>query len=191
MNENYPQPKKPSGIEDDIVKGMYLLSSSNDDSSLRRVQLMGSGTILREVEAAARILEQDYQIVSDIWSVTSFTELARDGDEVERYNRYNPKSKKLRSHVDRLLSDKQGPVVAATDYVKQYPNQIRGLVKRSYTVLGTDGFGMSDTRQKLRKHFMVDRHSIIIAALYALLDEGEATVAEIEAASTSREEPLL
>ena len=179
MNENYPQPAKPDGVEEDVIKGMYLLSSSPQLENNRRVQLMGSGTILREVEHAAQILQQQYSVATDIWSVTSFTELARDGDAVEVYNRLNPTAEKVVSHVQVCLQNRNGPVVAATDFVKQFPNQIRGLIDRSYTVLGTDGFGLSDTRAKLRRHFQVDRNSIVIAALSALQEEGSATVEEV------------
>jgi pyruvate dehydrogenase E1 component len=135
------------------------------------VQLLGSGTILREVIAAGELLETDFGIASDIWSVTSFTELRRDGLECQRWNMLHPGSESRMSYVEQCLGDRAGPVVAATDYMKTYADQIRAFVPRRYTVLGTDGFGRSDTRKQLRKFFEVDRHYIVVAALSALAEE--------------------
>ena len=135
-----------------------------------RVQLLGSGPILREALAAAELLEARFGVAADVWSVTSFTELARDGMKVERWNRLHPESAPRETWVERCLKDHPGPAVAATDYVRAYAEQIRYLVNRPYTVLGTDGFGRSDTRGALRSFFEVDRHHIAIAALKALAD---------------------
>jgi pyruvate dehydrogenase E1 component len=165
-NENYPHPAMPAGAEEGILRGMYLLRAGADHK--HRVQLMGSGTILREALAAAGLLEQEYGIAADVWSVTSFTELARDGAEVERWNRLHPESAPRESWVETCLKSHTGPAVAATDYVRAYAEQIRALVRRPYTVLGTDGFGRSDTRARLRRFFEVDRGHIVVAALNAL-----------------------
>ena len=165
-NENYPHPAMPAGAEEGILRGMYLLRAGADHK--HRVQLMGSGTILREALAAAEVLEKDYGIAANVWSVTSFTELARDGAETERWNRLHPESAPRESWVETCLKSHAGPAVAATDYVRAYPEQIRALVRRPYTVLGTDGFGRSDTRARLRRFFEVDRGHIVVAALNAL-----------------------
>ncbi len=178
MNENYSHPPMPEGAEHGIVKGMYQLIHSKNDSELR-VQLLGSGTILREVIAAAELLESEYSVAADVWSVTSFNELAREGQSVARVNRLSPKSKPKISYVEECLVKTQGPVIAATDYVQNYAEQIRGFVPRSYHVLGTDGFGRSDTRAKLRWFFEVNREHIAATALKALADEGKLKSAEV------------
>ncbi len=171
MNENYIQREMPLGVEDGIIQGMYRLQTSTTPGELR-VQLLGGGTILREVEAAAAILERDYQVGADVWSLTSVNELQREGKAVVRWNLLHPTEEPRVPYVTRLLRDAGGPVVAATDYMKLYADQIREFVPGHYTVLGTDGFGRSDTRSKLREFFEVSREYIVIAALKALADEG-------------------
>jgi len=177
MNENYTHPDMPEGSEDGIRKGMYLFREGPEGA--RKVQLLGSGAILREALAAANILEQDFGVVSDIWSATSFTELRRDGVDCARWNRLNPEREPHIPWVTECLRDRQGPVVAATDYVRAFADQIRGFIsQQDYIVLGTDGFGRSDTREKLRSFFEVDRYNVAYAALYALyrqdlLSQGE------------------
>lgn len=181
MNENYAHPAMPAGAEEGIIKGMYLFSEGKTDANLR-VQLLGSGTILREVIAGAELLEKDFGIAADIWSVTSFNELRRDGLDVERWNMLHPEATPRTSYVEQCLGNRQGPVIASTDYIKSYADQIRGFLPARYTVLGTDGFGRSDTRKKLRGFFEVDRHYVAIAALKALADEGEVAASEVSKA---------
>jgi pyruvate dehydrogenase E1 component len=172
LNENYEHPQIPNGVEEGIVKGMYLLRASDETAKQRhKVQLMGSGAILQEVIAAARLLEKDFEIAADIWSVTSFTELRREAQEVERWNMLHPEEPKRVAYVtDQIAQRGDGPVIASTDYMKLFADQIRAFVPNPYYVLGTDGFGRSDYRQKLRSHFEVDRHFVVIAALKALTD---------------------
>ena len=168
-NENYRMPAMPTGAEQGILRGLYLLKKGSKHK--HRVQLMGCGTILREVLAAAETLESEYQIAADVWSVTSFTELARDGAACERWNRLHPEAAPRVTWVEQSLRDHAGPVVAATDYVRNFAEPIRAWVDRPYTVLGTDGFGRSDTRELLRRFFEVDRGHIAVAALKALADQ--------------------
>jgi pyruvate dehydrogenase E1 component len=172
MNENYPHPAMPEGAAEAIVKGMYLFAAGAKKPKAPRVQLLGSGTIFREVIAAADLLRSDWGVEADLWSCPSFTELARDGRAAERINRLNPTAKPRVSHVEACLAPTQGPIVAATDYVRAFADQIRPYVQRRYVVLGTDGYGRSDTREKLRSFFEVDRHYVTVAALKALADEG-------------------
>jgi pyruvate dehydrogenase E1 component len=183
MNENYVHPAMPEGAQDGILRGMYLLKSGPSAAARSpkpRVQLLGSGTILREVLAAAELLEQDFGVLSDVWSVTSFTELRRDGIETERWNTLHPLESARTPYVTEQLSGHPGPVVASTDYIRAYADQIRGWVGESgsdgrgriYRVLGTDGFGRSDFRKALRNFFEVDRHHVVVSALKALSDEG-------------------
>jgi pyruvate dehydrogenase E1 component len=175
MNENYIHPAMPEGVEQGILKGMYLLRDSKTKNKLR-VQLMGSGTILREVETAAELLEKDWGVSADVWSATSFTELRRDGLAAERWNMLHPEGKAKVSYVEEMLKKRPaGPVVAASDYVKTFADQIRPFVPRDrlYRVLGTDGFGRSDSRPKLRHFFEVNRYFVAIAALKALADQGD------------------
>ncbi|PWE43268.1 pyruvate dehydrogenase (acetyl-transferring), homodimeric type [Pseudomonas prosekii] len=173
LNENYAHPDMPEGAEEGILKGMYTLSASASPSQGKHVQLMGCGSILLEVNAAAQLLEADFGVTSDVWSVTSLTELRREGQDVERWNLLHPADTQRLSYVESCLQDKQGPVVVATDYMKIFADQIRPFVpKRRFVALGTDGFGQSDTRESLRKFFEVDRHFIAVAALKALADEG-------------------
>ncbi len=170
MNENYTHPDMPEGAEEGIVKGMYKLKSTGGGE--RHLQLMGSGAILREVEAAAEMLKADWDVTADVWSVTSFNELARDGQDVARWNRLHPDDAPRQSYVEQCLEGSYGPVVASTDYIRLYAEQIRELVPTRYEVLGTDGYGRSDTREKLRDFFEVDRRFVTVAALKALADEG-------------------
>ncbi|MCX7117117.1 MAG: pyruvate dehydrogenase (acetyl-transferring), homodimeric type [Legionellales bacterium] len=172
MNENYTHPDLPVGCEPGIIKGMYLLTECTKPSKTH-VQLLGSGTILREVLEAARLLEKDYQVTSDVFSVTSFTELRREGLDAERENRMHPEQPMRQSYVSQQLSGRKGPVIAATDYMRLYADQIRSFIEAPYVTLGTDGFGRSDTRGKLRHYFEVDAKFIVIAALTALADLGE------------------
>jgi len=170
-NENYTHPDMPEGAEEGIRNGMYLFRQGQDGT--RKVQLMGSGAILREVIAASNILEQDFGVLSDIWSATSFTELRRDGVDCARWNRLNPENEPRVPWVTGCLRERQGPVIAASDYVRGFADQIRGFLPQAdYIVLGTDGFGRSDTREKLRRFFEVDRYSVAYAALYALYRQG-------------------
>ncbi|MCK0538162.1 pyruvate dehydrogenase (acetyl-transferring), homodimeric type [Alcanivorax quisquiliarum] len=176
MNENYTHPAMPEGAEEGIRKGMYLLHEgrvSKAKKAPKRVQLLGAGTILREVEAAADILREEFKIESDVWSVTSFNELRREGLEVERWNMLHPEAAPRQCWVEKCLADRSGPVIAASDYMKIYADQIRPYVRAPYKVLGTDGFGRSDSRAKLREFFEVDRRFVTIAALKALADAGE------------------
>ncbi len=171
MNENYPHPAMPEGVEEGIVKGIYSLRDSTF-TDRPRVQLLGAGTILREVEAAAGILERDYNIAADVWSVTSVNELQREGKAVDRWNLLNPGEEPRRAYLTRQLQDREGPYVIATDYIKAYADQLREFIPGQYLVLGTDGYGRSDTREKLRTFFEVSREYIVLAALRALADEG-------------------
>ncbi len=179
MNENYSQPEMPKGVEQDILKGMYLLSESSKRGKEPRVQLLGSGTILREVIAAADILKKEFKINADIWSVPSFNELRREALSVARWNMLNPTKKAKFSHVEKCFKGREGPFVAATDYMKIYADQIREFVHGCYRVLGTDGFGRSDTREKLRNFFEVDRYYITVAVLKALAEEGKVTTKQV------------
>ncbi|EMY8083299.1 TPA: pyruvate dehydrogenase (acetyl-transferring), homodimeric type [Pseudomonas aeruginosa] len=173
MNENYVQPAMPKGAEEGIIKGMYLLEEDKKEAA-HHVQLLGSGTILREVEEAAKLLRNDFGIGADVWSVPSFNELRRDGLAVERWNRLHPGQKPKQSYVEECLGGRCGPVIASTDYMKLYAEQIRQWVpSKEYKVLGTDGFGRSDSRKKLRNFFEVDRHWVVLAALEALADRGD------------------
>ena len=171
MNENYPHPAMPEGAEKNILKGMYLLREGKGGKQVPRVQLLGSGTILREVIAAADQLEKDFGVAADIWSVTSFNELRRDGLDCQRWNMLHPEATPRVPHIAQCLQDREGPVVAATDYMKLFADQVRAFLPTPhYSVLGTDGFGRSDTREKLRRFFEVDRNYVAVAALKALAD---------------------
>ncbi|MGR2708368.1 alpha-ketoglutarate dehydrogenase [Pseudomonas sp. AU10] len=167
MNENYPQPSLPQGVEAAIIKGMYRLQGA----AAAQVRLLGSGTLVREAQAAAQLLADDWQVASEVFSVTSFSELAREAREVERWNRLHPQGDKRCSHVNECLP-KGAPVIAVSDYVRAVPQMIASYLDSSYTVLGTDGFGRSDTRAALRDFFEVDRHHIVLAALTALVEQG-------------------
>ncbi|QIK37946.1 pyruvate dehydrogenase (acetyl-transferring), homodimeric type [Caldichromatium japonicum] len=182
MNENYPQPPLPEGSREGILKGLYPVRQS--DGYEEQVQLLGSGAILREAFAAAELLEQDFGIGSTVWSATSFGELRREGIAIERWNRLHPDQSPRLTHVETQLGQRPGPVIAATDYVRLYADQIRPYVPRRYVVLGTDGFGRSDTRRKLRQFFEVDRYQIAVAALKALADEGSLPISRVLEAIT-------
>ena len=183
MNENYPHPAladAPDGAEEGIRRGLYLLREAAGSGP--RVQLLGSGTILRESIAAAELLADGFGVSADVWSVTSFTELARDGADAERWNRLQVGGERRVPFVEARLGARTGPVIAATDYARAFADQIREFVPHPYRVLGTDGFGRSDTRATLRRHFEVDRHDIALAAIRSLVDEGKLGTAELEKA---------
>ncbi len=171
MNENYEHPEMPAGAEQDILKGMYAFRKGADKKG-PRVQLLGSGTIFNEVIAAAELLKNDWGVEADLWGCPSFNELTRDGQHCERWNLLHPMEAPKKSHVEACLEGSEGPVIAATDYMKLFAEQIRPFVKRTYVTLGTDGFGRSDTREQLRHFFEVDRYWVTLAALKALADDG-------------------
>jgi pyruvate dehydrogenase E1 component len=195
MNENYEHPGMPEGAEEGIVRGMYLLREGGGKGG-PRVQLLGSGTILNEVLAAADLLREDHGVTADVWSVTSFTELGRDGQETDRWNMLHPTEERRASYVEQCLAGREGPVVASTDYIRAFADQIRPYVPAPYRVLGTDGFGRSDYRVKLRRFFEVDRHYVTVAALKSLADAGDIDPAKVQAAierysiDTERPAPL-
>ncbi len=172
LNENYGHPAMPEGAERDILRGMYLFAKGAASNG-PRVQLLGSGAILREVIAAAELLRTDWGVDADIWGCPSFSELGRDGQAAARWNMLHPGEPPRTSHVEACLKDTRGPVIASTDYVRAQAEQIRAFVPRRYVVLGTDGFGRSDTRERLRQFFEIDRHFVTVAALKALADEGQ------------------
>lgn len=178
MNENYTHPAMPEGATEGILRGLYKLQAASKPQKLQ-VQLLGSGTILREVIAAAELLNTDFNIAADVWSATSFNLLGRDALDVDRWNRMHPEAKPRTAYITDCLQNSVGPVIAATDYVKAYAEQVRKFVPGSYTVLGTDGFGRSDSREVLRSFFEVDRYYIVVAALKALADEGKIKPAEV------------
>jgi pyruvate dehydrogenase E1 component len=182
MNENYVHPAMPEGAEHGILKGMYPLTNGASNGKGPRVQLLGSGTILREAIAAADLLRDDFGVAADVWSVPSFTELRRDGIDVERWNMLHPTAPQRRSYVETCLADRPGPVVAATDYIRTFADQIRPWVPHRYRVLGTDGFGRSDYRARLRSFFEIDRHYIAVAALRSLADEEQVPASRVDAA---------
>ena len=181
MNENYAHPDMPEGAAEGIVKGMYLLKDGGKSKKGElRVQLLGSGTILREVMAAAELLDKEFGVAADIWSCPSFTELRRDGYDAERWNRLHPEAKTQQvPYVTTLLEGRAGPAIAATDYVRAFAEQIRPFVPQHYTVLGTDGFGRSDTRANLRRFFEVDRYHVAHAAIAALAKEGKMNAKDV------------
>ena len=184
MNENYPQPGLKTGDEAGILRGMYKLMPSAMTKPKLKAQLLGSGTILREVMAAAELLEKDWDVAADVWSVTSFTELRRQGLDCERHNLLHPTEKQQVSYVTECLAATEGPIVASTDYMKAFADQIRPFIPegRPYKVLGTDGFGRSDFRSKLREHFEVDRHFVVLSTLRALADQGKLPVEKLSEA---------
>ena len=178
-NENYAHPEMPEEAQEGILKGMYRLRTVGKAENQHQVQLLGSGAILREVEAAAEMLDREHNVSSTIWSVTSFNELARDGQSVERYNRLHPTEAPRQSYVEMCLENTEGPVIAATDYIQLYAEQIRNFVPNPYYVLGTDGFGRSDTRKQLRYFFEVDRKHVTVSALRALADREALTYQQV------------
>jgi len=177
MNENYHHPAMPKGVEDGILKGLYLYQENKGE---KQVQLLGSGTILIQVIEAAKLLEEEFGVRANVWSATSFNELRKDMESVERYNRL--KLDKKKSYIETCLEKQKGPVIAATDYMRMYAEQVRRVVKQPYYVLGTDGFGRSDTRAALRDFFEVDPKMIAYTALYALFEQGDITKTELEKA---------
>ncbi|MFK5948146.1 MAG: pyruvate dehydrogenase (acetyl-transferring), homodimeric type [Methylococcales bacterium] len=181
MNENYEQPALPAGTEEDILKGMYLFQKGKENKN-PRVQLIGSGTIFREAVAAAELLKNDWKVEADLWSCPSFNELGRDIQACERWNRLHPTEAPKQSHVSHCLASARGPVIASTDYVRAFAEQIRSNISAPYTVLGVDGFGRSDTRENLRSFFEVNRYHIVIAALKSLADSGEFDLAKVDVA---------
>ena len=190
MNENYAHPAMPEGCEDGIIRGVYQLHTAEKPNhkakaktqQQQHVQLLGSGTILTEVEAAADLLASDFNVTADVWSVTSSNNLYRDGLDVARWNRLHPTEKPKTAYVTECLDKTVGPIIAATDYVKLYMDQLREFMPRHYIALGTDGFGRSDTRTQLRAHFEVDRFHIVVAALSALAAEGVVSAEIVQAA---------
>ena len=180
MNENYGHPDMPQSSEEGILKGLYKLQDSSFSGP--KVQLMGSGTILREAQAAADLLENDFGVSANVWSATSMNELARDGWDAERFNRLHPEAEPRKSWVEQCLANEHGPVIAATDYKRTFAEQIRAFVPGRYSVLGTDGYGRSDSRENLRRFFEVDRYHIVVAALKALADDGELPLASVSEA---------
>ena len=188
MNENYQQPSMPKGAEEGIRKGMYLFQKGTSSRSKKpKAQLLGSGTILREVLAAAEMLANDFGVESNVWSVPSFNELRRDGMSTERWNRLHPDEKPKKSYVEECLGTGGGPVVAASDYMRTVADQIRPYVPGSYHALGTDGFGRSDVREALRSFFEVDRRHVALATLKALADEGAVPKKKVSEAITKYE----
>jgi pyruvate dehydrogenase E1 component len=183
MNESYPHPGLKAGQEEGILKGMYLLQEG-DKSLKQRVQLIGSGTILRESIFAAELLKNDWNIAADVWSAPSLTLVARDGQDAERWNLVNPTKEQRVPYVTSLLKDTSGPIVATTDYMRAFAEQIRAFMPkdRTYRVLGTDGFGRSDSRAKLREFFEVNRYYITVAALKSLAEEGKIAASVVEQA---------
>jgi pyruvate dehydrogenase E1 component len=180
MNENYTHPAMPKGVEEGILKGMYLLHIGGRGKV--RVNLLGSGTILREVLAAAAVLEKEFGVPADVFSVTSFSELRREALDVERWNLLHPEHPPRQPYVRQCLATHQGPFVAATDYMRTVPDQIRQWVPGRFHVLGTDGYGRSDSRAALRGFFEVDHRYIVVAALKMLADEGKLDVATVKGA---------
>jgi pyruvate dehydrogenase E1 component len=180
MNENYAQPSLPAGAAEGVVRGMYRYAQ-HERAGRPSVRLLGSGTILREVIAAGELLAADWDVGAEVWSVTSFSELAREAREVERWNRLHPAQPPRRSHLDDCLAG-PAPVVASTDYVVAYPQLIAAYVEAPFVALGTDGFGRSDTRAALRRFFEVDRHHVVVGALRALQRQGAVAAEVVEAA---------
>jgi len=170
MNENYSHPEKPKGSDEGILKGMYLFKEFKNKGKVK-VQLLGSGTILREIISAAKTLSEEFGVDSDIWSVTSFNELRKDGMETERWNLLHPEEKSKKSFVQKCLESRDGPVIAASDYVRSFSDQLRPYVQKPFYSFGTDGYGRSDTRKNLRKFFEVDKEHIVAYTLSALSRE--------------------
>ncbi len=180
MNENYAHPELPEGVNDDIIKGLYQFRKAPGRRKKRpQVELIGGGTILREAIAAAGLLDQDFGVDSAIWSATSFNELAREAQDCRRWNTLHPEKPGRVSHVEQCFQNHKAPVIAATDYVRSYPEQIREFMHQPYRVLGTDGFGRSDAREELRAFFEVDRYHIVLHALKALADQEDIPVSTV------------
>ncbi|BCD89970.1 pyruvate dehydrogenase E1 component [Francisella halioticida] len=180
MNENYSHRAMPEGSEKGILKGLYKLEDNKPVE--KHVQLMGSGTILREVEEASKMLKEEYGITSNVWSMTSANELYREAKDVVRTNMLQPAEQRKKSYIEKCFKNEQGPVVASTDYIKLYTDQLREFIPQTFVNLGTDGFGRSDTREALRSFFEVDRYHVVVASLYALYLDGKVTANEVEKA---------
>ncbi len=180
MNENYVHPAMPEGAEEGIIKGLYRFSQGGKKKA--KVQLLGSGTIFREVIKAAELLKEDWGVEADVWSATSFNELAREAHDCDRWNRLNPKAPQRIPYVSQCFEGSEGPFIAATDYIRNYADQIRKWLPGSYTVLGTDGFGRSDVRANLRRFFEVDSYNVVVAALTSLAEEGKIPAKKVEEA---------
>lgn len=178
MNENYTHPAMPKGVEEGIIKGLYQFQKGNQKKKLR-VNLLGSGAIFREVIAAAELLDKDFNISSNIWGATSFNELRRDAIDCDRWNMLHPEDKPKIPYVTQTLGKETAPFIAATDYMRSYADQIRAWLPGDYTVLGTDGYGRSDTREALRRHFEVNRFYIVIATLGALAKQGSIPASKV------------
>jgi pyruvate dehydrogenase E1 component len=172
LNENYVHPSMPEGVAENICKGLYLFKAAAKQQKLT-VQLLGSGAILREVLEAQILLEKDFNIAADVWSATSFNQLARDGVAITRWNRMHPQSNPKVPFITECLQERHGPVIAATDYMRAYADQVRQFIPTDYTVLGTDGYGRSDTRETLRDFFEVNRYYVVVAALEALAKDNK------------------
>ncbi|MCX8955252.1 pyruvate dehydrogenase (acetyl-transferring), homodimeric type, partial [Ruegeria sp. NA] len=185
MNENYSHPDMPMGVEEGIIRGLYRFSQAKKPGK-KHINLMGSGTILVQAMKAAEMLKADFGVTSDIWSATSFNELARDGQDAARHNRLNPLEEPQVPYITEQLNGVKGPVIAATDYMKNYADQVRAFIPEGtgYTVLGTDGFGRSDSRVNLRRFFEVDANHIAAAAMVDLYKAGSVTKKDLEAALT-------
>ncbi|MBV8154119.1 MAG: pyruvate dehydrogenase (acetyl-transferring), homodimeric type [Candidatus Eremiobacteraeota bacterium] len=182
LNENYAHPEMPDGAQEAILRGMYLLQGGDPDAKAPRVQLFGSGAILREVVHASELLAKDWNVQSDVWSVTSFNQLQRDGVAARRWNLLHPEDEPRRSYVETALAGRKGPGIAATDYIRTFAEQIHPFVGRPYVTLGTDGYGRSDFRRRLREFFEVNRYFVTVAALKALADEGTVPAATVSKA---------
>ena len=180
MNENYKHPAMPEGVETGILRGLYKLKPGGEHKL--KAQLLGSGTILREVEAAAEMLEKEWKVSASVWSATSMNELAREGMAIDRENRLHPSDENKRCYVEECLDSQPGVVIASTDYIRLYAEQIRPWVKAPYCVLGTDGFGRSDTRERLRSHFEVDRYHVVVATLNTLAEDGQIAATVVDKA---------
>ncbi|HCM46946.1 MAG TPA: pyruvate dehydrogenase (acetyl-transferring), homodimeric type, partial [Colwellia sp.] len=175
MNENYQHPAMPASktVEAEIIKGIYQLEQVAPKKAIANVQLLGSGTILEKVREAAQILANDFNISSDVYSVTSFNELGRDGQDVTRWNMLHPENEQRVPYITQIITKDAGPAIAATDYIKNYSGQVRAYIDTEYRCLGTDGFGRSDSRANLRTHFEVSAAYIVVAALFELANRGE------------------
>lgn len=182
LNENYAQPAMPEGVEEGINRGMYLYQKGGDGDL--RVQLMGSGAIQREVIEAAALLREDFGVEADVWSILGANQLNREGVIIEDWNRLHPDQPPKKSYVEELLEPYQGPVIMSTDYVQAYCEQLRRFIHRPLTILGTDGYGRSDSRETLRRFFKVDKYHVVIAALKSLADMGKLPYTTVSEAIT-------
>jgi pyruvate dehydrogenase E1 component len=180
-NQDYPMPPMPSGVEDGVLRGLYLYRSAVTQAK-HRAQLFGSGVILLQALRAQEILAEKFEVAADVWSITSYSQLRNEALSVERWNRLHPSEPPRVPYLTRVLENASGPVVAATDFLKSVPDMVARWVPRPFTPLGTDGFGRSDTREGLRRHFEVDAEHIVVATLAALVQQGRVSVAELQRA---------